>query len=62
FLLTCKYENLCRVSMRSKTVDVSKIARSLGGGGHLRAAGCSIKTSFEEAKRIIVDAIGEAIN
>ena len=62
FLLTCKSENLCRVSMRSKTVDVSKIARSLGGGGHLRAAGCSIKTSFEEAKRIIVDAIGEAIN
>lgn len=62
FLLTCKAENFCRVSMRSKTVDVSKIARSLGGGGHLRAAGCSIKTSFEEAKRIIVDAIGEAIN
>ncbi|MBR1397426.1 MAG: bifunctional oligoribonuclease/PAP phosphatase NrnA [Selenomonadaceae bacterium] len=62
FLLTCKSENLCRVSMRSKTVDVSKIARSLGGGGHIRAAGCSIKTSFEEAKQIIVDAIGEAIN
>ncbi|MBR1858255.1 MAG: bifunctional oligoribonuclease/PAP phosphatase NrnA [Selenomonadaceae bacterium] len=62
FLLTCKSENFCRVSMRSKTVDVSKIARKLGGGGHIRAAGCSIKTSFEEAKQIIVDAIGEAIN
>ena len=61
FLLTCKEKNLCRVSMRSRTVDVSAIARSLGGGGHIRAAGCTIKTPFAEAKQIIVNAIGKAI-
>lgn len=62
FLLHCKAENFCRVSMRSKTVDVSKIASALGGGGHIRAAGCSINAPFDEAKMIITHAIGEAIN
>ena len=33
-----------RVSLRSdETVDVSRIAAYFGGGGHLRAAGCTIK-------------------
>ncbi len=59
FLLTCKSENFCRVSMRSKAVDVSQIAKRLGGGGHVRAAGCSIYKNFEEAKNILVSAIGE---
>ncbi len=62
FLLTCKAENFCRVSMRSRTVDVSAIARSLGGGGHIRAAGCTIKAPFDEAKKIIIEAIGKALN
>ena len=62
FLLHCKAENYCRVSMRSKTVDVSAIAHKLGGGGHIRAAGCSINAPFDEAKMIITHAIGEAIN
>lgn len=62
FLLHCKAENYCRVSMRSKTVDVAKIAHNLGGGGHVRAAGCSINAPFDEAKMIITHAIGEAIN
>ena len=61
FMLTCKDKNLNRVSMRSRTVDVSKIARSLGGGGHIRAAGCSINTSFDEAKKIIIEAIGKSL-
>ena len=62
FLVHCKAENFCRVSMRSKNVDVSKIAHKLGGGGHVRAAGCSIAAPFEEAKMIIIHAIGEALN
>ena len=33
-----------KVSLRSKgTVDVSKIAQYFGGGGHVRAAGCTLK-------------------
>ena len=32
-----------KVSMRSNgKVDVSKIARTFGGGGHVRAAGCTM--------------------
>jgi len=57
FLLTCKAEKCCRVSMRSRNVDVSAIARSLGGGGHIRAAGCTIKENFDDAKKIIVETI-----
>ncbi len=59
FLLTCKGEKICRVSMRSKTVDVSKIAQKLGGGGHVRAAGCTLEKSFDDAKNILIRAIGE---
>ena len=45
--------------MRSKTVDVSKIAQKLGGGGHVRAAGCTLEKSFDDAKDILIRAIGE---
>ena len=59
FLLTCKGENLCRVSMRSKTVNVSEIAQKLGGGGHVRAAGCTLETNFADAKNILLHTIGK---
>ena len=59
FLLTAKGEKICRVSMRSKTVDVSKIAQKLGGGGHVRAAGCTLEENFEDAKKILIKTIGE---
>lgn len=45
-LLTEKDTVEYKVSMRSnQTVDVSKIATFFGGGGHVRAAGCTIKGS-----------------
>ena len=59
FVLTCREKNLCRVSMRSKTVNVAEIANKLGGGGHIRAAGCTIQKNFSEAKNILVHAIGQ---
>ena len=38
-----------KVSMRSnKIVDVSKIASYFGGGGHVRAAGCTMQGSFHD--------------
>lgn len=41
-------ENEFKVSMRSNgAVDVSRIAFDLGGGGHVKAAGCSMKGSWE---------------
>lgn len=38
-----------KVSMRSKSVvDVSEVAKYFGGGGHVRAAGCSMQGSFHD--------------
>ena len=51
-----------RVSMRSKGPNVSRIAQGLGGGGHIRAAGCTLYGSFDEAKQTILTAIGEELN
>ena len=61
FLITEKAPNFCRVSMRSKGVDVAKIAARLGGGGHIRAAGCTLKTALDDAEQILVEAIGAAL-
>lgn len=38
-----------KLSLRSKAIDVSKIAKFFGGGGHKLAAGCSIEKTPEEA-------------
>ena len=46
-----------KVSMRSKDgVDVASVARSFGGGGHERAAGCTIRGSLEEVKNKLIGA------
>jgi nanoRNase/pAp phosphatase (c-di-AMP/oligoRNAs hydrolase) len=39
--------------------DVSMLAASLGGGGHKGAAGLGLFMPLEEAKKKVVDAIGE---
>lgn len=43
-------EDVVRVSLRSKgRVNVAEIARELGGGGHLNAAGASVKMSMDDS-------------
>ncbi len=47
-----------RVSMRSaEWVDVSKICQSLGGGGHIKASGCTVTGTAEEARAILLEAV-----
>lgn len=60
-VLKVKEKDICRVSMRSKGIDVSRIALQFGGGGHTRAAGCTLLMPFEDAKRTICEAIVKAI-
>ena len=44
-----------KVSFRSKNeFDVSKIAIYFGGGGHQKAAGCTLDTSVDETEKTIV--------
>ena len=47
-----------RASLRSTGFNVSDVAASLGGGGHLRAAGCSpVASTANEAAEIIIKQI-----
>lgn len=47
-----------RVGLRSRAeVDVGAIAQSFGGGGHARAAGCTVPGPLAEAQARIVDAV-----
>lgn len=51
-----------KISLRSKgSVNVAKIAESFGGGGHARAAGCSIKGNIDEVKSKVIVSVQEAL-
>lgn len=55
-------ESTYRASLRSIGLNVAAVAERFGGGGHVRAAGCSLEcASIEEALRTIVAALTEAI-
>lgn len=49
-----------KVSLRAKRMgNVAEIGMKYGGGGHLKAAGCSLHCPLEEAKRIIMEEVTE---
>ena len=49
-----------KASLRSNEyIDVSKIASSLGGGGHIRASGVKIKSDLKSAKQILLGKLEE---
>ena len=53
-----KRDGSLKVSFRSKTIDVNKIASSFGGGGHILASGATITNmSLEQAKETILEKI-----
>ncbi len=53
-----KATNDSKVSMRSNgTINISEIATEFGGGGHLKACGCSINAPASTAKDIIIEKI-----
>ncbi len=57
--------NKIKVSMRSRDpekYDVSKLASSLGGGGHRAAAGIKLSMSLEDAKKLVVSKAKELYN
>ena len=41
--------------------DVAKIAAALGGGGHIKAAGCTLNMTIEEATAMVKQKLSEAI-
>lgn len=51
-----------KASLRSTGFNVASIAESFGGGGHIRAAGCTINAaSADEGAKLIIDAIKKQI-
>lgn len=59
-LYTQLRENYFKLSLRSKgKVNVEKIAKKFGGGGHINAAACGIEGDVETVKLLILAAIRE---
>ena len=56
-LLKAEADDITRVSLRSKGIDVNVVASHFGGGGHIRAAGCTINLQLEEAKQALIEVI-----
>ena len=51
-------ENAYKISLRSKNIDVSEIAKSFGGGGHKNAAGFMLFGFFEDVIDKLVFTVG----
>lgn len=50
-------DGVFKVSMRSKgNLDVATVARYFGGGGHRKAAGCTVEGGVDEVKTKIIGA------
>lgn len=51
-----------KVSLRTyPPLDASAICKALGGGGHVGAAGASVKGSLSEVKTKVLEAVGKAL-
>jgi phosphoesterase RecJ-like protein len=51
-----------KVSLRSTGgADVARVARTLGGGGHEKAAGAIVAAGLDEAEAIVLEAVAEAL-
>lgn len=61
-LLKEKEKGLIKVSLRSKKIlDVNILASQFGGGGHKRAAGCTIKEELPRALEMLLNAAKKAL-
>ncbi|MEG1886533.1 MAG: bifunctional oligoribonuclease/PAP phosphatase NrnA [Oscillospiraceae bacterium] len=55
-------EGKVKVSVRTHSpIDAAAICKNLGGGGHMRAAGCQIKGTVADAKKQLLEFIKEAL-
>ncbi len=51
-----------KVSLRSKVkVDVAKVAKKFGGGGHEHAAGCVLPGPIENVKKVLLEELAKEI-
>jgi bifunctional oligoribonuclease and PAP phosphatase NrnA len=61
-LYTQMGDNFYKLSLRSKgQINVEKVARKFGGGGHVNAAACRIEGDIEQIKLQVLQAIKEFV-
>jgi len=53
---------ICKISMRSKQIDVANVCSKFGGGGHKNAAGCTVKLSCEDTIKKVLAEINKEAN
>lgn len=58
-IFRAKSDGTVKVAFRSRSIDVSKVAEICGGGGHPRAAGCSLETDLDTAVSQVLSAVRE---
>lgn len=51
-----------KASLRSSRIPINGIAGRFGGGGHERAAGCTIKLPLEQVREVLVSAVREMLS
>jgi len=61
-IFRAKPDGTVKVAFRSRTIDASQIAGRCGGGGHPRAAGCSLESDLETAVSVVLSAVREVMD
>ena len=56
-LLKENEEKITKVSLRSKTIDLTPVVEKFNGGGHRMAAGCTIRKPAKVAIELLLDEI-----
>jgi bifunctional oligoribonuclease and PAP phosphatase NrnA len=56
-----KNDGTVKVGFRAQSIDVGRLAARLGGGGHARAAGCSLEMKLGEAVSVVMEAIQKEV-
>jgi phosphoesterase RecJ-like protein len=56
-----KQSRQIRINLRSKRLDVNKIAKAFGGGGHKNASGATQEGSLEDVKRRVLNKIKQQL-
>lgn len=55
-------EDTYKVSLRSSShIDVCKVAKTFGGGGHIKASGCTLSGTINQVKEQIITAIAKQL-
>jgi len=59
----CETEpGVVKVSFRARShVDVSQVAKAFGGGGHAKAAGCTLRGELDEIEHRVLDALSDVL-